>query len=49
MFHIKLPDGSLKTVDDITILNELYYNLGILDIKKYSKNELIEKKRKYLD
>ena len=45
MFHIKLPDGSLKTVDDITILNELYYNLGILDIKKYSKNELIEKKK----
>ena len=39
MFHIKLPDGSLKTVDDITILNELYYNLGILDTKKYSKNE----------
>lgn len=45
MFHIKLPDGSLKTVDDITILNELYYNLGILDTKKYSKNELIEKKK----
>ena len=45
MFHIKLPDGSLKIVDDITILNELYYNLGILDTKKYSKNELIEKKK----
>ena len=29
----------------ITILNELYYNLGILDTKKYSKNELIEKKK----
>ena len=49
MFYIKLPDGSLKIVDDITILNELYYNLGILDTKKYSKNELIEKKKKYLD
>jgi hypothetical protein len=38
MFYIKLPDLSLKTVDTINILDELYYNLAVLDINKYSKS-----------
>lgn len=39
MFHIKYPNGTTKTINSNDILNELYYNLGILDKTKYSSTE----------
>ena len=45
MFYIKLPDLTFRTVDSLNILDELYYNLAVLDINKYSKSELIEAKK----
>jgi hypothetical protein len=38
MFHIKLPDGTQKSVDQEFVLHELYYNLAVLDSSKYKEN-----------
>jgi len=39
MFHIKLPNGTKKSVDEEIVLHELYYNLAILDSSKYKEND----------
>ena len=45
MFHIILPNKNIKTIPNNNILYELYYNLAILDISKYNKDELQNAKK----
>jgi hypothetical protein len=45
MFYIKLSNNISKTIESANILNELYYNLAILDTNKYSPTELLNAKK----
>jgi len=45
MFHIKYPDNKTKTVSDENILNELYYNLAVLDKSKYKTSDFEQAKK----